>query len=684
MPLYRFLFMALVLSLSLAWGQAPPPDLPVKLELTLEGKPRRIEKAPWTIGHGELLVKSGSADRVMAGDRPVGVFFTGEATFRYTSVHTPEFPVLRYNLEQNKSRIFKPTLKKGPRWEESPGSIGFTSELQEGLVLGMPATALEGMPPADSLQAAFAAHRKRFQLEFQPQNAAPYYHDKEHLLAYASRNAPGQPAVIAELATGANALLYRFDPAWGKAEALDYVCSRYYEGVEYQFFEPLSFQPLGWTLQAPTLPSFILQDVNLRLEAPNQSQARLQVEETIMPFQPLRFLGLKMLTYLRRGDQKRLVKVLSVQDAAGKQLSFSHQNDQLLVDLGATMPSDRPVKLTFAIEGQMLLNADNFSFWSLGVEPWFPQPDWDGQFYTLRATLRVHKPYVPLASGTTVRRVVDGEFNVLEVVITKPTEYFTVFGGAYQLSEETRGTQTVRVASYTSMGHAAQKLTNLAFGIIEQYAPLLGPFPFKEFNIIQDMSLGYGQAPPGIMIITDEAFSGQMDDLAKLFTQGINQRFAHEIAHQYWGHAVKAPSWEEEWLQESFAEYCSAEALRAIRGKGKDAFEGAVATWTANAQYASSVAPIPLANRIGLMDDWRQQMRMRTSLLYGKGPLLLEKIRKRVGDPAFYRFLRLVQANFQDRFATTEEVRQLLEAVTKEDFKPFFNRHYWGTEMPPK
>jgi len=70
--------------------------------------------------------------------------------------------------------------------------------------------------------------------------------------------------------------------------------------------------------------------------------------------------------------------------------------------------------------------------------------------------------------------------------------------------------------------------------MIKFYEPWLGPFPFKEFNIIEIHELGFGQAPPATMFITKEAFNPISGADNQLFSRGINHRFAHEIAHQYW------------------------------------------------------------------------------------------------------------------------------------------------------
>jgi hypothetical protein len=92
-----------------------------------------------------------------------------------------------------------------------------------------------------------------------------------------------------------------------------------------------------------------------------------------------------------------------------------------------------------------------------------------------------------------------------------------------------------------------------------RYEGFLGPFPFRELNIIEIPDYGWGQAPPGTLFITQEAFNPIMDEANQLFSGGVNQRFAHEIAHQYWGTVVKSPSREEQWLEEAFAEYCAAQ-----------------------------------------------------------------------------------------------------------------------------
>ena len=225
-----------------------------------------------------------------------------------------------------------------------------------------------------------------------------------------------------------------------------------------------------------------------------------------------------------------------------------------------------------------------------------------------------------------------------------------------------------------------KQLTNLAFGIIEFYENFLGPFPFPEFNILQINEYGFGRAPPGVMFITNEAFNPLMGEENQFFSQGANERFAHEIAHQYWAHVVKMPSAEEQWLTESFAEYSAAVFLKEF--KGQSTYDHLVRHWKLRASDATAVCPIPLANRVRVESDFRQQFLIRTGLIYDKGALLLAALHKELGDQTFLTFLKSYQKTFRWKFGSTKTIEGLLQFLTKKDYTPFFEANYWGTGMP--
>jgi aminopeptidase N len=177
------------------------------------------------------------------------------------------------------------------------------------------------------------------------------------------------------------------------------------------------------------------------------------------------------------------------------------------------------------------------------------------------------------------------------------------------------------------------------------------------------------------MFITAEAFQPLFN---QVWSKGINHRFAHEIAHQYWGHMIKCPSDEEEWLSEAFAEFSSAFALKQLRGK--QAFDRLFDSWLTNSEETGARASIAMANRILLTSDLSYADR--TNLLYDKGPLVLFKLREKVGGGLLARFLHGYVKAMAWRFGNTQEMLDLLNSATGKDFSDVFEKYFWGTEMP--
>lgn len=623
-------------------------------------------------GHAKLVLKSGRAVPVLAGDETVGLFFKGQGGLEYTSADPVEYPVMAFNLKKSTALRFEKTDRLTVKDD-------FDTLLY--LIAGRAQPALGGSPAA-SLADEFAAHRERFQRLMRT--------PASHQYALQKIDAPRKLLVRAELSGGQEDLLYLNDAVQARSESLEAVVKTGSEDKELRrrlHARTISDQPLDRNRRDPLPPRFLLADVNYTLMAPGGNDVRLSVTETIVPVEDgmsvFRF-DLLNTTYNVVGAgklQPRTLTLKSVADGSGRPLAFDHREDELLIALPAPVPAKQPFKIQLEIEGDVLIRPGGDNYWILGLEPWFPQPDLGEQAYTVRSTVKVKKPFVPFAPGTTLSRKTEGDFNVVENQIDQPVQFAIVLAGRYEYAEETRAGVTVRVASYAGRNERAWKqLTNLAYGIIEYYQNFLGPFPFTELNILEINEYGYGVAPPATMFITKEAFQSQIGEENQFFSQGVNERFAHEIAHQYWGHVVKMASGEEQWLTESFAEYSAALFLK--KYEGKSVYNALVSTWKGNAKDAHEVSPIPLANRIWIKDDPFKAFVLRTHLIYDKGAYLLARLHAGMDDKLFLTFLKSYQKNFRWKYGSTTHVAGLLQFLTRKDYGPFFEANYWGTGMP--
>lgn len=634
-------------------------------------------------GHLNVMLRSGSATPVRAGEEVVGLFFCGSGSLEYQSVDPIEFPVMAFNVRKASSL----SVEKA----EKSQTIRDSFENVLWLFAGQPLPELpggaeawkkgEGRFEGPSLEALFQKHREKFRRS----RGAPV----SHSFALQRLNSPTVPLVVSQFEGGKGDLVYFYENLERKSEGLLILRksdSRYPEMHKFLFPVLLSEQPIGRDRRDPMSAPFLLTDVRVELTASDRKDAELTVLETIVPqsYRQSAFrLALYNTTYaiLRVGLQPRTFKVKGVTDEAGKSLSFHHRGDEILVGLPTPAEPDRPFKLRFEIAGDFLVRPGGDNYWELGVEEWFPQPDLAGQSYTFHSVVKVKKPFIAFAPGQTVSRRTEGDYSILETDVDKPVQFAVILAGKYEFEENTQNGLTIRVASYAGKNTRAMKqLTKLAFGIIEYYQHFLGPFPFSEFNILEINEYGYGQAPPGIMFITQEAFSPLVGDVNPLFSQGVNERFAHEIAHQYWGHVVKMPNDEEQWLTESFAEYSAALFLKEF--KGKAAYQNLLVHWKSRANAAKDASPIPLANRVSVPNDDYARFLIRTGLIYDKGAYLLSVLHKELGDETFLTFMKSYQKSFRWKFGSTKHVYGLLQFITKKDYAPFFEANYWGIGMP--
>jgi hypothetical protein len=642
-----------------------------RLQVAPESAPAQNVKL--VAGHLACTLASGSVAVVKAGDEVVGLFFQGNGTMEYVSTDEMEAPVLTYVAKKSTS-LSPAKADKAVRVQDR-----FTRLLWVVAPEKPPELPAAGPTP---LTAAFDAHREKFSHKRGPRLAVE--------LAYRRLTGPDSPFAWVEMEGGSEDLLYERRGVENAFERLSFLhASSSGEARLKDMLWPvtLSEQPIGRDPRDPPKARFILSNVDLEIRGTTGEDVTITVVETLVPQQ--RSLGVFRFdldngvygtfgVHLGAPKNERVEKVT---DGEGHPVGWYRGDNEILIQTRET-PADQPTQLRFEIAGNFLVHPGGSSFWELGVWAWFPQPELCEQYYTLHAIVRVKKPYVPFAPGKTLRRAEEGDENVVETKIDVPVQFAVVLAGDYTFHEQERDGRTIRVATYALKNdRAVKQLTDLAAAIIGFYEGFLGPFPFPEFNIIEIDSYGFGQSPPGVMFITREAFNplgGTVEN--QLYSGGVNERFAHEIAHQYWGHVVKMPSDEEQWITESFAEYSAALFMKV--GKGDATYNSIVGHWRPGARFATDKAPIPLANRVHLLSDATSEYAIRTGLLYEKGPLLLYALNKELGDQQFLTFLKSYQKSFRWKFGSTKTIASFLQFLTKKDYMPFFEANYWGTAMP--
>jgi hypothetical protein len=664
--------LALLLFAAFALTQATAsPDGPVALKVE---PAKTVGNYTFTLAHATFTFYSGRASRILYGDQVVGICFKGNGSMDLLSQLPVEYAALEYNLAHNGA----PAALKGP------DGLHTGTRFQQAIIWmgGREIQPFSG-PDDTSLEGVLQAVRDQFQ-STQVANG---------LSGVLARKANGGdlPYIQADMDGGTTPFIYEYDPTHLRFETL-YLLSR--ENMDNPslkgMYNPvtLSHQPIGWDLHQPVFGDYMLKSVDVDLTQTAPFQGLLKVKEIIQPtFAPLKVIRLNFQGthwgYNGYSPIAHHATIAKVTDAQGQALTFIQDGNEVSVQLATAADPKTPVELNFQIEGDFLVPPTNGNYWQLGTTAWYPQPELNGQLHTWHAIVRVKKPYLAFSGGNTVRRWQENGYEAIETRSDTPIAFGVVLAGEYTVQRETRQNLTVEVATYGGNAQFTKGLMDIAFLSISYYENFLGPYPYKEFHILEKNEWGYGQAPATVMFITKEAFNQTLTQLNQAVAQGVRGRFVHEIAHQWWGTVVKMPNEDEQWLTESFAEICASLCLQDWpQHRADNDYAKLIATWKTEGAFAADKATIPTANYIYNPTDSYQNFRIRTGLIYNKGAWLLQCIRQEIGDQAFLTFLKSYQRNFRWRFGTTKDVVGLLNFITKKDWQPWFEQNYWGTGMP--
>ena len=228
------------------------------------------------------------------------------------------------------------------------------------------------------------------------------------------------------------------------------------------------------------------------------------------------------------------------------------------------------------------------------------------------------------------------------------------------------------------LGNAGADIMNsLAF-----YSSMIGQCPFDTLKVTS-IPYSHGQGSPGLVYLSMNTFLDEDLD-------GYHEAFrAHEVAHQWWGHAIDIESYRDTWIIEGLSEYCGLWFYQ-MSGKNKKAYEKMLKeyrSWIKSGIGTGSkglaAGPPVMGYRLSSTDSDDE-----TSQMYYKGAYIFHMIRyilydyKSESDSRFVAFLNDLLATFKDKPITTERMKAVLEKHCSGDMTWFFNQWVYGNYMP--
>ncbi len=687
-----------ILALCLSAAALPAQTLdPSALGAAIE-QPEVVREIPLgttlALGHGELRVRPGAKVYLLAADGvPCGFWLKGLAQFTYRVTDRYSDPVAARNLKSASSLT---ATREG-------GALQVALTLSEAVVWSW--DLLAASPPAagEQLPVAFSPWAVSVESKLFGGNPA-----RDLLLARANG---GKGYVHALLRSDKGDFLLDADPRPNaRIESLvelESLPAPYGDRAGRLRQRQLVSQPLGRSWWEPVAPPFSVTEVSS--EIVNDHDAHVVVtakSKVVAKSAALRLLSFGIGEYVIDNDGRTRPVQVTRALVDGQPAPFRFFRGDLLVALPRALAVGESVLVETVVEGDFAQRPGGDNYFDLGMGQIAPAPG-DGALdysaYDIR--VEVPKPFVPFASGDTVETGSTAGTNWLRSRLEGAFRYPVVLAGKYQsVTEEKDGYKAV-VSTYARPKEAAARRLAKNFFVAKScYENWFGvPYPFKELDILEINDWGFGVAPAGVIYITKEAFNnattarataGDEDEafLNAATSRGINERFAHEVAHGFFPHTVQLASDQDAWLSESIADYVSATCIQRTSPNAKEGqrrFDVALREWKNGARTLKPGASIYLADELAFEDE--ADGFDRRNLLYAKGPLVLHAIRGEFarmkggaeqGDPHFFNFLRALVRNFTFKPAETRMLPALLRQMTDSDWQPFFEKYVYGTDMP--
>jgi len=415
--------------------------------------------------------------------------------------------------------------------------------------------------------------------------------------------------------------------------------------------------------------------------------------------------GLRVLPF----DLFHTLRVRNVLDAAGKPLDFIQENKDEDSDFYVILPKplakgEKTTITTFYGGKEAVIDAGFGNYFPVARSSWYPNTTF-GDYATYELTFRIPKELSMVATGVPGRSVIEGNQSISEWTAMVPQAV-----AGFNFAEYTKQEATLEQEKYKIEGYANTKdkaeLSMLKREVaegqlaVQLYTDFYGPAPYQRLALTEQPTNYFGQSWPALIYLPHASFLHVYGSATDALSHGFWRTVAsHEVAHQWFGHAVGIPSYRDNWLSEGFAEFSSSLYLQWVY---KDKPEVYSDFWkemrfellekNQEGKRPIDVGSVFMGYRL---NNTKTGFDIGRRLLYPKGAFILHMVRMMMWNPQtedsdFKSLMHDYVQTYYNKPSSTEDFKAVLEkhmtpvmdlrGDKKMDW--FFDEYVYGTALP--
>jgi hypothetical protein len=275
----------------------------------------------------------------------------------------------------------------------------------------------------------------------------------------------------------------------------------------------------------------------------------------------------------------------------------------------------------------------------------------DAAFYAV--TLTAPSALMLIASGTVIDARVNGDGTTTTKIVGAPMRDFDL-NLTTRLQKSSETLDGIVVNSYYEPAHAEMGKQALRFALdaLRVFQARFGAYPYAEFDLVEAPITALGIEYPGVIVLAQSMYENTRQ------LQTLEFVVAHEIAHQWWYNLVGNDQVNHPWVDEALAQYSEVIYTEELHG-------AATAQQIVRRYFGDVYKRVVAEKRDAVVNQPVAAFTERSygEIVYGKGPLFFDAIRKTMGDEKFFAFLKTYATRYRYRVAFPEDVLNTAEQV---------------------